>query len=248
MRLHRLTLTAFGPFAARQSVDFDALSGAGLFLLHGPTGGGKTSVLDAVCFALYGQVPGDRPTTRLRSDHAAPGTPTEVVLDLTLGGRRLEITRRPEQPRAKKRGSGTTTERAVTQLREHSGGQWRGLTRSHQEAGEEIRQLVGMSCEQFCQVVLLPQGEFATFLRAGATERAALLGRLFDTRRFRSVEHRLRDGKLEAVQRLAEGDRQAADLAARMRQAAGEPLPEGDPAHLLGDAAVLRCDARERHG
>ncbi|WP_031513516.1 AAA family ATPase [Streptomyces sp. NRRL F-5123] len=252
MRLHRLTLTAFGPFAAEQSVDFDALSAAGLFLLHGPTGGGKTSVLDAVCFALYGQVPGDRPATRLRSDHAAPGTPTEVVLDLTLGGRRLEITRRPEQPRAKKRGSGTTTERAVTLLREHIAGEWRALSKSHQEAGEEIRQLVGMSCEQFCQVVLLPQGEFATFLRAGATERAALLGRLFDTRRFRSVEHRLRDDKLAAAGRLADGDRRIADVAARMRQAAGEPGPEAESGSeggfgLLADAALLRCTARERH-
>ncbi|MFI0724462.1 AAA family ATPase [Streptomyces sp. NPDC021224] len=247
MRLHRLTLTAFGPFAAEQSVDFDALSAAGLFLLHGPTGGGKTSVLDAVCFALYGQVPGDRPATRLRSDHAAPGTPTEVVLDLTLGGRRLEITRRPEQPRAKKRGTGTTTERAVTLLREHTAGEWRALSKSHQEAGEEIRQLIGMSCEQFCQVVLLPQGEFATFLRAGATERAALLGRLFDTRRFRSVEHRLRDDKLAAAARLADGDRRTADVTARMRQAAGLGEQSGDGFGLLADAALLRCTAREQH-
>ncbi|NJP46385.1 AAA family ATPase [Actinacidiphila epipremni] len=246
MRLHRLRLTAFGPFAGEQSVDFDELSTAGLFLLHGPTGGGKTSVLDAVCFALYGQVPGDRPATRLRSDHAAPGTATEVVLELTLAGRRLEITRRPEQPRAKKRGTGVTMERAVTHLRERTAGRWHGLTRSHQEAGEEIRQLVGMSCEQFCQVVLLPQGEFATFLRASATERAALLGKLFDTRRFRSVEQRLRDRKQEAAQLLAAGDRRTAELAARMRQAAGEepaPIPgqtTGEPAHLAAAAAKTR--------
>ncbi|MFG1807916.1 AAA family ATPase [Streptomyces sp. NPDC049040] len=250
MRLHRLGLTAFGPFAAEQSVDFDELSAAGLFLLHGPTGGGKTSVLDAVCFALYGQVPGARPATRLRSDHAAPGTATEVVLELTLAGRRLEITRRPEQPRAKKRGSGVTTDKAVTLLRERRDGQWHALSKSHQEIGEEIRQLVGMSCEQFCQVVLLPQGEFATFLRASATERAALLGRLFDTRRFRAVEQRLKDRKHEAAQRLVEGDRVLAGLAARMRQAAGDAGTDGEPAQaaeFLGYAAVLRCDAREQY-
>ncbi|MFC4031284.1 AAA family ATPase [Streptomyces polygonati] len=246
MRLHRLELTAFGPFAGTQRVDFDELSAAGLFLLHGPTGAGKTSVLDAVCYALYGQVPGARPATRLRSDHAAAGTATEVILELTLGGRRLEITRRPEQLRAKKRGSGTTLDKAVTLLREHTGGgdgQWRGLSKSHQEVGEEIRQLVGMSCEQFCQVVLLPQGEFATFLRASATDRAALLGRLFDTRRFRSVEKELRDRKQEAGQRLTRGDEELRDLAARLRQAAG-PGPEAE-ADLLEWAAVLRCDARE---
>nr|WP_322975345.1 SMC family ATPase [Actinacidiphila bryophytorum] len=248
MRLHRLRLTAFGPFAGEQDVDFDELSAAGLFLLHGPTGGGKTSVLDAVCYALYGQVPGARPATRLRSDHAQAGTPTEVVLELTLAGRRLEITRRPEQPRAKLRGSGVTMEKAVTLLREQRNGEWQARSRSHQEVGEEIRQLVGMSCEQFCQVVLLPQGEFATFLRASATERAALLGRLFDTRRFKSVEHRLRDGKHAAAQRLVDGDRQIASLAARMRQAAGDADADAYAAgEFLAEAAVLRCTAREQH-
>ncbi|MEV6011142.1 SMC family ATPase [Streptomyces sp. NPDC051976] len=261
MRLHRLELTAFGPFAATQRVDFDELSAAGLFLLHGPTGSGKTSVLDGVCFALYGQVPGARPATRLRSDHAADGAVTEVVLELTVGGRRWEITRRPEHQRAKKRGSGTTTERAVTLLREHIGGEWRALSKSHQEVGEEIKQLVGMSCEQFCQVVLLPQGEFATFLRATATERADLLGRLFDTRRFRSVERWLRDRKQDAGQRLDQGDRDLTHLAERMRQEAGADalplaawLPEGAaPGHpdyapgLLEWAAILRCTAREQY-
>ncbi|MEE4543853.1 SMC family ATPase [Streptomyces sp. V4-01] len=264
MRLHRLELAAFGPFAGRQRVDFDELSAAGLFLLHGPTGAGKTSVLDAVCFALYGQVPGARPAARLRSDHAAPATVTEVVLELTVGERRLEITRRPEQPRAKKRGTGTTLDKAVTLLRERVDGEWRGLSRSHQEIGEEIKQLVGMSCEQFCQVVLLPQGEFATFLRASAIERATLLGRLFDTRRFQGVEHWLRDRKADVAQQLALGDEELRRLEARLRQAAGPAAddgPDDGPARSAGDgagepdtaaslpvlAAVLRCDAREWH-
>ncbi|MEV4439522.1 SMC family ATPase, partial [Streptomyces sp. NPDC049577] len=169
MRLHRLTVTAFGPFGATQHVDFDELSAAGLFLLHGPTGAGKTSVLDAVCYALYGGVPGTRQGSglALRSDHAHPGTPTEVVLDLTVGGRRLEITRRPEQLRPKKRGTGHTREKAYSTLRERTAeGTWKPLSRSHQEIGKEIEQLLGMSREQFCQVVLLPQGDFARFLRA----------------------------------------------------------------------------------
>ena len=118
MRLHRLTLTAFGPFGRTQTIDFDRLSREGLFLLHGPTGAGKTSVLDAVCFALYGSVPGTRQSGQaLRSDLADPLTLTEVVLELTVGERRLEITRLPEQPRPKKRGSGTTREKAQSRLR-----------------------------------------------------------------------------------------------------------------------------------
>ncbi|MDX3097937.1 SMC family ATPase [Streptomyces sp. ME01-24h] len=260
MRLHRLTLTAFGPFAGRHTVDFDELSAAGLFLLHGATGAGKTSVLDGVCFALYGGVPGSRQGNRLRSDHAEQDTLTEVVLDLTVGGRRLEITRRPEQRRPKKRGTGHTTEKAVTLLREHTAGEWRALSKSHQEAGEELKQLIGMSREQFCQVVLLPQGEFATFLRATATERAALLGRLFDTGRFKAVEEWLRAERRAAEQRVAAGDEDMLRLAERMRQAAGDdpealagPLPEGvaagDPelaAHVLRWAAVLAATAHER--
>src|SRR5215207_6518588 len=109
MRLHQLDITAFGPFGSLQQVDFDELSTAGLFLLHGPTGAGKTSVLDAVCYALYGSVPGARQNGQgltLRSDHAARSTRTEVRLELTVAGRRLEITRQPPWERPKKRGTG----------------------------------------------------------------------------------------------------------------------------------------------
>ncbi|MFE7413472.1 AAA family ATPase [Streptomyces laurentii] len=260
MRLHRLAVTAFGPFGTTQEIDFDALSSAGLFLLHGPTGAGKTSVLDAVCFALYGAVPGARqsPGTSLRSDHAAAGTPTEVLLELTVGERRLEITRRPAQPRPKKRGTGVTTEKAQSWLREYDpeAGQWRALSRSHQEIGEEIGGLLGMSRDQFCQVVLLPQGDFARFLRADAEARGKLLGRLFDTRRFAAVEERLAELRQSAARQVGAGDERLLALAHRMAQAAGPasagaaPVAErpGEPG--LADAvqtraALARSEARE---
>ncbi|MGZ4487445.1 MAG: AAA family ATPase, partial [Nocardioides sp.] len=119
MRLHRLEVTAFGPFAESVEVDFDQLSDAGLFLLSGPTGAGKTSVLDAVCFALYGDVPGDRNAAkRLRSDHAAPGVRPVVTLEATLSGRRFRLVRSPAWERPKKRGTGTTTEQASVTLSE----------------------------------------------------------------------------------------------------------------------------------
>ncbi|MBZ4319445.1 AAA family ATPase, partial [Streptomyces huiliensis] len=229
MRLHRLEITAFGPFAGTQRVDFDDLSAAGLFLLHGPTGAGKTSILDAVCYALYNGVPGARQNSGpgLRSDHAAPDTLTEVVLELTVAGRRLELTRRPEQPRPKKRGSGFTREKAYSALRELRDGQWHGLSRSHQEIGEEVKQLLGLDREQFCQVVLLPQGDFARFLRADDTARAGLLGRLFDTRRFGAVERRLAELRGAAETRVRTGDERLLALGHRMRQAADDPsLPE----------------------
>ncbi|MFE5483141.1 AAA family ATPase [Streptomyces sp. NPDC056527] len=255
MRLHRLAVTAFGPFGTTQEIDFDALSSAGLFLLHGPTGAGKTSVLDAVCYALYGAVPGARqsPGASLRSDHAPTGTYTEVALELTVGERRLEITRRPAQPRPKKRGGGFTTEKAQSWLREYDAGtaEWTGLSRSHQEIGEEITQLVGMSREQFCQVVLLPQGDFARFLRADAEARGKLLGRLFDTRRFAAVEERLAELRRAAEQQVREGDERLLALSHRMAQETGEAVVEERPGEpglaeaVQTRAAVARSEARE---
>ncbi|MEW2528246.1 SMC family ATPase [Streptomyces sp. NPDC047071] len=275
MRLHRLRITAFGPFGTTQDIDFDELSAAGLFLLHGPTGAGKTSVLDAVCYALYGSVPGPRQGSgqgvTLRSDHARPDARTEVRLELTVAGRRLEITRQPPWERPKKRGTGTTTDKAQSWLREHVPGQdgpaagtgtWKDLSRSHQEIGEEITQLLGMSKEQFCQVVLLPQGDFARFLRADAEARGKLLGKLFDTRRFAAVEQRLAERRRAAEAQVREADADLLADAHRMQQAAGAapgdagaelPLPDvepGDPGladAVLAWAAVARSGARERH-
>ncbi|MBQ0830589.1 AAA family ATPase [Streptomyces tagetis] len=259
MRLHRLDLTAFGPFGGTQSVDFDELSAAGLFLLHGPTGAGKTSVLDAVCYALYGSVPGARQSGQgatLRSDHAAAGTRTEVRLDLTVAGRRLEVTRQPPFERPKRRGTGTTVDKAHSSLREYdtAAGTWKDLSRSHQEIGEEITQLLGMSREQFCQVVLLPQGDFARFLRADAEARGRLLGRLFDTRRFAEVEKRLTERRRGAETRVREGDAALLADAHRMQQVAGDAmeLPEAAPGEpglaeaVLSAAAVARSTAREQ--
>ncbi|MEU6663941.1 SMC family ATPase [Streptomyces sp. NPDC046821] len=262
MRLHRLRITAFGPFGASQDIDFDDLSAAGLFLLHGPTGAGKTSVLDAVCYALYGSVPGARQGsgqgTSLRSDHAAPGTRTEVTLDLTVAGRRLELTRQPPWERPKKRGTGTTVDKAQSWLREYdaAAGTWKDLSRSHQEIGEEISQLLGMSKEQFCQVVLLPQGDFARFLRADAEARGKLLGRLFDTRRFAAAEQRLAEQRRAAESEVRAADAELLADAHRMQQAAGDivelPAPDAEPGDpgladsVLTWAAVARSTARER--
>ncbi|MER8182166.1 SMC family ATPase [Kitasatospora sp. NPDC094015] len=268
MRLHRLTVTAFGPFAGTEQVDFDRLADTGLFLLRGATGAGKSSVLDAVCFALYGEVPGARKGNPLRSDHAAADRLTEVRLELTLGGRRLEVTRSPEQRRPKRRGTGWTVEKASTLLREAvadpGGGPpvWRALSKSHQEAGEEIRQLVGMSRDQFCQVVLLPQGDFARFLRADTRQRAELLGRLFDTRRFELLERWLAEQRQQQEAAVRGGRQQLRDLAARAEEAAGplaEPATHWLPAEdgpaagsaeltgaVLGWAAILRVGAAEQ--
>ena len=134
------------------------------YLLHGPTGAGKTTLLDAMCFALFGSVPGVRGIRRLRSDHAAPDAQCLVRLELTVGGRRLRITRTPSYERSKRRGAGTTTEQPTVRVDELVGGVWRTWSTRPGEADAQITDLVGMNAEQFCRVVLLPQGQFAAFL------------------------------------------------------------------------------------
>ena len=111
MRLHRLELEGFGPFRERQVVDFDAFAADGIFLIAGRTGAGKSSVLDGVCFGLYGGAPRyDGSEKRLRSDHCAPEDPTSVTVEFSAAGTRWRVTRSPEYDRPKQRGTGLTTE------------------------------------------------------------------------------------------------------------------------------------------
>lgn len=227
MRLHRLAVTAFGPFAGTAEIDFDELSQAGLFLIHGQTGAGKTSVLDAVCFALYGQVPGARNAVKgLRSDHAPPDVAPRAELEATVRGRRLRITRAPAWQRPKRRGSGTTTEQARVMVEEYVTGAWIGRSTRLDEAGDFIGRLLGMSADQFCQVAMLPQGDFATFLRSGAEERRRVLEKLFATEVFTEVERWLAERRT-ATHRAA-GELRAAveSIADRIAETAGTERPE----------------------
>jgi len=225
MRPHRLRVTAFGAFGGTVEVCFDDLASAGLFLLHGETGAGKTTLLDAIAFALYGQVPGERgKARRLRSDHAPPGIRTEVQLEATMGGRRMRITRRPEQQRPKLRGGGTTTEPAKILLEEFQATQWQAISTRAGEADDEIKDLMGMSAAQFYQVVLLPQGQFAQFLHADVKDRERLLQKLFGTDRFRAVEDWLAERRRTTARAVTEAELAIRELTARVVQVA-DPIP-----------------------
>jgi exonuclease SbcC len=250
MRLHRLTITAFGPYRDTQTIDFETLGADGLFLLHGETGAGKTTVLDAVAFALFGEVPGARnQARRLRSDHAAPDAHPEVQLELTVQGRRIKLVRSPEYQRPKRRGEGTTTQQAKASLTWLDDPSAEGLIRID-EVVRTVQRLLGMTADQFFQVVLLPQGDFARFLRAETEERQKLLERLFDTRRYADVERWFADRRTASGRVLADRSLRLGQLVARFSQAAGVEQPaEGDADRpwaeaVVGDLRARRAEAQ----
>lgn len=229
MRLHELEIAAFGPFTDAVTVDLDALAEGGLFLLSGPTGAGKTSVLDAICFALYGEVPGDRASARrLRSDRAVEGAEPRVRLVATLAGRRFELTRSPAWQRPKRRGTGTTLQQASVLVRERVAGAWTTRTTRLDEAGHLVTTLLGMNLAQFTQVAMLPQGRFQAFLRADSDERQKLLQRLFGTARFERAESWLRERRSEARREHDRAHLELSGTLGRVAEAAGEDLPGWD--------------------
>ncbi|MFG1706742.1 AAA family ATPase [Nonomuraea sp. M3C6] len=255
MRPHRLSLTAFGSFPGAETVDFDALAEAGLFLVHGPTGAGKTTILDALCFALYGQVPGQRNSARsLRCDHAPPSAGPSVALEVSIRGRLLRIQRSPSWQRPKLRGTGFTEEKSKVVVSEWHGSDWHGLTTRLDEAGDLVGGLLGMNADQFCQVAMLPQGDFAKFLRADGDDRSKLLERLFTVKIFTQAESWLAEHR-KLAWREAQELRQQVDFAIkRVEEAAGDDLhtalatPDADPptpdADPLGWAGALLDAAR----
>ncbi len=228
MRLHSLELAAFGPYARAQRIDFSRLSSSGLFLLEGPTGSGKTTILDAITFALYGGLAGDESAEdRLRSHFAAPDAEPSVTLEFSVRGVRHRVTRVPEHRRPKRRGDGFTTEPAHVHLQRHEGGGWISLSANKAEAGELITELIGLNRAQFTQVMLLPQGQFAKFLQAADDDRRVLLSKLFGTQLYDRI--------------TAELDRRRA-AAVRQRQDAEAAIDAATSA--AAEAAGLDADAR----
>ena len=207
MKPLRLSMRAFGPYAGEQDLDFTVLGPASCFLIHGPTGAGKTSILDAICFALYGEASGgERDPKRLRSDHAEPGTLTEVVFDFSLGAESYRVSRSPEQERPKARGTGTTTQQPKATL-------WRRTGAAPEEEGEvlatqasrvtaEIERLLGFKSDQFTRVVMLPQGKFRKLLEADSRGREDILETLFQTEVYSRIEEALKERARQAKQAL----------------------------------------------
>jgi len=211
MRPLELHLQAFGPFAHGESLDFRELGDRCLFLISGPTGAGKTSILDAICYALYGESSGaEREPAQLRSDFADPSLPTEVTFTFENGPRRFRITRSPKQELAKKRGRGTTERPATAELVElptSPSGQPTVLATKVQDCRPAIQDILGLDGNQFRQVILIPQGKFRDMLTARSEEREKIFQSLFSTGHYRALLERLKD-QARQVRDAVAGNRQ----------------------------------------
>ena len=160
MRPRRLELQGIGPYAEHTQVDFDQLAADGIFLIHGPTGAGKTFLLDAMCFALYGQVPGIRTPGDLRSHHAALTSPTSAEFEFDAHGEHWRVVRSPQYERPRIRGQGTTTSNPTAHLFKREGREWKPMANRTTEVNRQIHDLIGLDHEQFSRVMHLPQGQF----------------------------------------------------------------------------------------
>ncbi|MCS6587664.1 AAA family ATPase [Curtobacterium flaccumfaciens] len=245
MYLHRLELRAIGPYPDLVTIDFAALAASGVFLLEGPTGSGKSTIIDAVVFALYGGLAGsDASSDRLHSQHADPAVEPFVELVFETGAGTYRVRRTPQYDRPKQRGTGTVKQQASVQLfRLAAPTDVAGEPMSSRipEVGVEIARIVGLDRAQFLQTVVLPQGEFARFLRSPGEDRRKLLQSLFGTQVYDRTADELA-ARRRAVQAEVEGaDDRVRDALARFAQAAD--LAEADESVVAGTVASLRATA-----
>lgn len=217
MILHTLEFEAFMAYPKRQEINFDTLNSAGVFLLNGPTGAGKTTILDAICYALYGETSSDRESAKLHSTYAAhSGTKPRVLLDVTLHGKRLRIDRTPAYNKPITRGARKgqmREESAKATLAELAPGAdpadekaWTPISSSVAEVNRTIAERTHLTKEQFLKVVLLPQGQFAQFLKSKPKERKELLKKMFPVEHYEQLFAALTEEAKTAQQEVAQDE------------------------------------------
>lgn len=251
MKPLKLTISAFGPYAGTQVLDFTELGDRSFFLIHGPTGAGKTTILDAMCFALYGDTSGaEREGRQMRSDHADMSVTTAITFDFAVGTTLYRASRTPEQERLKKRGAGTTLLRAEANLWKRSGATDRPeddvlLASGWNKVTESVEELLGFQSSQFRQVVMLPQREFHKLLTANSAERQKILETLFHTEHYRNIEETLKQSAKYLYKSYEETSAQKTWVLQEAQASSRKELNERYKANLVlgGEAAarVQKC-------
>lgn len=190
MRPLKLKMVGFGPYAGVQELDFDRLGSSGLYLITGDTGAGKTTIFDAITFALFGEASGNnRNPSMLRSKYAKEDMPTRVELTFAYGGKVYTVTRNPTYERAKIKGTGTTTESAGAELTYPDG---RQVTKNG-EVDAAIREIIGLTREQFSQIAMISQGDFRKLLQADTKERQEIFRDIFKTDLYVLLQNQLKE-------------------------------------------------------
>ncbi len=189
MKPIKLTVSAFGPYADRVELPLDQLGNSGLYLITGDTGAGKTTIFDAITFALYGEASGDhRDPSMLRSMYAAPETPTEVELVFAYGGKTYTVKRNPEYQRPKTKGEGFTTRKAEAELIYPDG----NIVTKVKEVNEAIRNILGIDRNQFSQITMIAQGDFMKLLLADTKDRQVIFRKIFKTGYYQVLQEHLK--------------------------------------------------------
>ena len=194
MRPIRLEMSAFGPYAGRTVVDFDKLGKSGLYLITGETGAGKTTVFDAITYALYGQASGDnRDSGMFRSKYAAPEMPTEVLLEFLYRGKTYRVRRNPKYMRPKKKGEGLTEQAAKAELTLPDG----KVVTKGDEVDAKIQEILGIDRAQFAQIAMIAQGDFLKLLHAETAERQKIFQKIFETKYYEVFQEKLKAESLK---------------------------------------------------
>ena len=248
MRPHKLKISAFLAYGGEEVVDFDELSSAGgLFLIHGRTGAGKTSILDAMSYAIYGQLPGTRKDVArsYRSDFAKDEAITFVELELSVGGKRLKVYRKPDEEFIPQEGGKAKKRKAAVKLVEMIDGAEVQLADGAAEANVELERLMGMKADQFFKLILLPQGDFAQFLRSSSIERAKILNALFkdEVKLFKEIMDHFKR-KLEKANESLEEAQHSVDLQQQSIETAFDPLYPDMDYDLENDVPVNAASAK----
>lgn len=191
MRPEKLTISAFGPYADKTEIDFSRLGEGGLYLITGDTGAGKTTIFDAITFALYGQASGQvRDSAMFRSKYADTATETFVELEFSYQGKKYQIFRSPEYMAPKKRGTGLTLRKAEAQLTYPDERQ--PVTKAR-DVTRAVEELLGLDYEQFTQIAMIAQGDFQKLLLAGTVQRGEIFRQIFHTGLYQQVQQKLKD-------------------------------------------------------
>lgn len=237
MRPLRLILSAFGPYADRTELDMESLGSSGLYLIAGDTGAGKTTIFDAITFALYGEASGkSRGADMLRSQYAQKDTPTQVELTFSHGGERYMIKRNPSYERPKKRGTGMTEEKADAEL--HHQGDQRVAT-GKANVDKAIVEILGIDREQFSQIVMLAQGDFRRMLLADTAERQKIFRELFQTKGYETLQERIKDQANEARRACEDAQKSVRQYIQQIRCAEEDPLFPGAERARNGDFPII---------